>query len=103
MDTDELTEMAYDIIVRAARVCDTLKTELGAMSGKYKSENEWLQGVRNYLEEIMDSPDGYVDYWNLEEEEGITPAAIKEYAVELLLQVDKVLTTPLNERGTIGW
>ena len=28
MDTDDLTEMAWDLIVRAARVSDTLKAEL---------------------------------------------------------------------------
>ena len=32
MDTDDLTDMAWDIIVRAANFSDTLKVELGAMS-----------------------------------------------------------------------
>lgn len=40
MDTDEFSEMAWDIIVRAARVSDTLKSELGMLSGKHKSENK---------------------------------------------------------------
>lgn len=31
VDTDGLTERAWDVIVRAARVSDTLKAELGAM------------------------------------------------------------------------
>ena len=32
MDTDDLSEKAYTIIVQAARLCDTLKAELGALS-----------------------------------------------------------------------
>jgi hypothetical protein len=42
MDTDEFSEMTYGIIVRAARISDTLKAELGALSGRYISENGWL-------------------------------------------------------------
>ena len=53
MDTDDLTEMAWDVIVRAAHVSDTLKAELGAMASRFKSENEWLRGVRAHLEEIL--------------------------------------------------
>jgi len=45
MDTDDLTEMAWDLIVRAARVSDTLKAELGAMACQFQSEDKWLQGV----------------------------------------------------------
>lgn len=67
MDTDEFSEMAWDIIVRSARISDTLKAELGMMSNKYNSEYEWLQGVRNHLKEIINAPEEYVDYWNLQE------------------------------------
>jgi hypothetical protein len=42
VDTDELTEMAWDVIVRVACVSDTLKAELGAMARQFQSEDEWL-------------------------------------------------------------
>jgi hypothetical protein len=42
VDTDELTEMAWEAIVRAACVSDTLKAELGAMARQFQSEDEWL-------------------------------------------------------------
>ena len=45
MDTDALSEMAYGIIVQAARISDTLKAELGALSGNYDKEDDWLRGV----------------------------------------------------------
>jgi hypothetical protein len=100
MDTDEFSEMAWDIIVRAARISDTLKAELGMMSNKYNNEDEWLQGVRNHLKGIINAPEEYVDYWNLQEEEGITPEEMKNLAESLLCQSEILLITPSNERGT---
>ena len=58
MDTDDLSERAYGIIAQAARVCDTLKAELGALSMECKNESEWLEGVQNRLMRIVDDPDG---------------------------------------------
>ena len=46
MDTDDLTEMAWDIIVSASRVSDTLKAGLGALASRFRTEEEWLRGVR---------------------------------------------------------
>lgn len=103
MDADEFSEMAYDIIDRAARTSDTLKVELGALSGRYKSENEWLRGVSRHLKKIINDPQEYVDYWNLEEEEGIMSDKIKKASKGLLQRIDKVLITPLAERGPSRW
>jgi len=103
MDTDEFSEMSYDIIIQAARISDTLKAELGALSSRYKIENEWLWGVKEHLQDIMDDPEGYVDYWNLEEEEGIESNKIKRASEDLLQRIDHVLMTPLSERGPSRW
>jgi hypothetical protein len=103
MDADELSEMAYDIIIRAARVTDTLKAELGAMSSKYKSEEEWLQGAQNHFKDIINDPEEYVEYWNLQEEEGITPEKMKKLAENLLRISEIVLVTPIKERGSRDW
>jgi hypothetical protein len=103
MDTDEFSEMAYAIIVRAANISDTLKAELGALSGRYKSEDEWLRGVQGHLQEIMDDPQSYVDYWNLQEHEGITPDEIKKLTEDLRQKIDKLLLKPLGERGLRDW
>ena len=81
MDTDDLSDKAYDLIVQAARVSDTLKAELGAMSARSRNEKEWLNNVGSCLRKIAADPQDYVDYWNLEEAEGVTPAMIKDCAV----------------------
>ncbi|MEN6374455.1 MAG: hypothetical protein ABFD75_06680 [Smithella sp.] len=103
MDTDDLTEMAWDVIVRAARVSDTLKAELGAMAYRYQSEDEWLQGVRTHLEEIADDPAEYVESWDLENEEGITATMIGSCATEICFRVNEILAIPLSKRGARLW
>lgn len=99
MDTDDLTEMAWDVIVRAARVSDTLKAELGAMASRFKTEDEWLCGVRAHLKEIAADPDDYVDAWGLEDEENVTTTMMRTCATDLCCRIDKILAIPINKRG----
>ncbi|MDD1650281.1 MAG: hypothetical protein LUO80_07790 [Methylococcaceae bacterium] len=103
MDTDDLTEMAWDVIVRAACVSDTLKAELGAMARRFQSEDEWLRGVRAHLEKITENPAEYADAWDLENEEGITATMIGSCAAELFLRVNEILAIPLSRRGARAW
>ena len=65
MDTDDLSKMAWRIIARAAQVSDTLKADLGARSGRYENEDDWLRGVLKFLQRIVEDPGEYVDYWTL--------------------------------------
>ena len=99
MDTDDFSGMAYNIIVQAARLSDTLKTELGALSLNHNNENDWLVGVQEHCREIIADPDGYVDFWNLVEEERITARRISKIAGLLSAKVDIVLAVPLINRG----
>ena len=66
METDDLTEMAWGVIVSASQVSDTLKAELGAMASRFKTEDEWFRGARAHLMEIFEDPAEYVDSWDLE-------------------------------------
>jgi len=95
--------MAWGIIARAARVSDTLKAELGALSLNYKNEDDWLCGAQQHLQGILADPDAYVKLWNLEEFEGVTVNKINQLATNLNRQVNEVLGTPLNQRGVRGW
>jgi hypothetical protein len=103
MDTDDLTEMAWGVIVGAAHVSDTLKAELGAMASRFKTEDEWLRAVRAHLVGIFEDPAKYVDYWDLDNEEGITATMIGGIAAELRGRVDRVLSTQMNKRGARAW
>ncbi|MDX8406900.1 MAG: hypothetical protein R8L58_00785 [Mariprofundaceae bacterium] len=103
MDTDDLSIMAYRVIVHSARGSDTLKAELGALSRNYKNEDDWLRGALDHLQEIAEDPGAYVDYWNLEEEEGLSATSIQKIAMELNDQLQSILATPLNDRGKREW
>jgi hypothetical protein len=97
MDTDDLTESAWDIIIRAAHVSDALKAELGAMARRFRSEDEWLQEIRLYLEEIIEDPDGYAEDWDPGIGAGLSPAVIRKRAAELCRRLDEILNRQDHE------
>jgi hypothetical protein len=90
VDTDDLSDKAYSIIVNAAQVCDTLKAELGALSYDCDNEGAWLEKVQTHLEKIGKDPQEYVEYWNLEEEEGIDASQMKMIVQNLSRRVDAI-------------
>ena len=98
MDTDDFSEMAYGIIVRAALVSDTLKADLGSRAARCKTEDDWLRGVRKFLDWIAGQPQEYLDYWNLEHEEGLTSIGLKNTAMELSRRAEETLAIPLPQR-----
>lgn len=103
MDTDDLTEMAWGVIVSASQVSDTLKAELGSMASRFKTEDEWLGGVRAHLLEILEDPAEYVDSWDLENAEAVTATMIGGIAAELRDRVDSILPMPMKKRGSRTW
>ncbi|MBE0574276.1 MAG: hypothetical protein IH613_00100 [Desulfuromonadales bacterium] len=103
MDTDDFSDRAYAIIVQTARVSDTLKADLGAMSSRYSNEEDWLRGAEKHLRGIQAHPQDYVDLWSLDEFEGVTPAQIRELAAHLLNQIPKILAMTLEQRGHREW
>jgi hypothetical protein len=58
----------------------------------YECENEdiWLEKVQTRLNEIANDPVEFVEYWNLEEEEGIDPSQMKKIALDLSRYVDEI-------------
>jgi hypothetical protein len=79
-----------------------LKADLGARSDRYDDEDDWLCGVQKFLQKIVGNPGDYVDDWNLEEEEGVTAAMMREIALELSRRVKDTLAIPLTQRGKQG-
>ena len=97
MDTDDLTEMAYESIIIANEITDFLKCDLGVRSKDYKDENAYLNGILKFVQKIGNDPKAYLDFWNLLEEldldffmKGI------EYLEKHIL---KTLKTPIDKRG----
>ena len=68
MDTDDLTEMAYESIIIANEITDFLKCDLGVRSMEYDDESAYLDGILKFVRKIKNDPEGYLDYWNLLDE-----------------------------------
>ena len=62
MDTDELSEMAYQTLVLASQASDYLKAEIGTLSRKFENEDDYLNGVLRFVRIIKADPGGYLDY-----------------------------------------
>ena len=97
MDTDDLTEMAYASIIIANGITDFLKCDLGVRSENYKDEDAYLEGILKFVRKIKDSPESYLDYWNLWEklEIGVFTKGIEE----LERHIKKTIETPIDQRG----
>lgn len=100
MDTDDFSDMAYELIVQAASFSHTLKAELGAMSSNYNNEDDWLSGARDHCQEILADPEDYIDFWALDEYEGLTADSLKKHVQKLSQNIEAVQLTPIIDRGT---
>ena len=97
MDTDYLTEMAYQCIVIANYACDMLKAELGAMCSDYKSEDEYLAAVLKYVKRIERKPHEYLDDNNYLDE-----IDVKTFKMKLKILREhtvKTMAIPIKNRG----
>ena len=56
-------------------------------------------GVRAHLEKIAEDPAAYMDYWDLENEESVTAAMMRNCATYLCSRVDKIMAMPMNKRS----
>lgn len=97
MDTDDLTEMAYQTIAQAYEVSDLLSTEIGASAADYTDEDEFLRGILEFLDEILEDPEGYLDAWNLIGD--INSSSFAKGVRLLRRHVLNTLSTPKERRG----
>jgi len=97
MDTDDLTPMAYETIIRAEEVLDVLRSEIGASASDTKSEDDFLRGVRAHLRGILRSAREYLDSWNYLDSVDIR--SFRKGVKEILAYVEQTLATPYEQRG----
>ena len=89
MDTNDLSDQAYELIWQAAKIDDTLKSILGSTCSECENEDEYLKTVMEIIEEIEEETKDYLEEWGLEEM--ITVVQYRKHLKKLKLQVKEVI------------
>jgi hypothetical protein len=66
MDTDYISKEAYSIIHIAATFDDTLKSLIGSACSKFDNEDDYLEYIKDLIEEIRANTLEYWEEWGLE-------------------------------------
>lgn len=97
MDTDSLSQMAYHTIRLGRAAHDMLKTEIGASTMDYDSEDAFLEGTLEYVISLIENPSDYLEDWDLIDEVGLEEFKVGLEALKKHLVL--TLNTPMRDRG----
>ncbi len=97
MDTDDLTEMAYEMITVAGKISEYLACDIGVRSKDCNNEDDYLTGIYRFLRGLIRRPRSYLEFWNLEDE--VDPKIFKKEVANLVEHISTTLATPISERG----
>ena len=98
MDTFDLTEMAWGIIVSASEVSDTLKAEPGQWPAGSKPKMKGCEGLVIIWWKSSNTLPSTSGYWDFENAEAVTATMICSFAAELCVRMESVLSTPMKNR-----
>jgi len=97
MDTDDLTPMAYATLSLGYEACEPLRAEIGAAAAEFNAEDEFLQGMSKFMEDILRDPEDYLDSWDLPDE--IDKASFAARVRRVQEHIAATLKTPQAQRG----
>ena len=97
MDTDNLTPMAYETLSLASKASDYLRSEIGAAVMQYSTEDQFLAGISGFLQEILQSPEEYLDMRGLLG--SISVAKFLRHVKCTHAHIVSTLNVPLDQRG----
>lgn len=98
MDTDDLTPMAYQSILIADRITDDLAVNLGVISRDYSKEDDYLEGILEFVMEIQSYPVEYLDSWDLVDV--LELERFRASIENLIAHIRRTIQTSMNQRGT---
>ena len=97
MDTDDLSEMAYEILRIAEHANHILTLELAVLSRHFRSEDEYLAAVRRRIHNIREGAADFVESWGIQDE--ISTAQLCTVLSAIDNHILKTLDTPMQTRG----
>ena len=97
MDTDDLTEMAYEMISMAGKISECLACDIGVRSKDCHNEDDYLTRTHRFLRGLIRRPRSYLESWNLEDE--VDQKMFTKEVTDLVDHISTILATPISERG----
>ena len=97
MDTDDLSEAAYDTLRIADSITHDLTLELGVISKDYRNEDEYLKGMLELIQEIKKHPLEFLEENELENK--IPISKFSASLTRLEQHIKNTLQMPLNLRN----
>ena len=97
MDTDDISEMAYQTLRLSESINHIITVEIGAMSSSYSDEDAYLREILKYIRRIKKFPEDYIEGWSIDNE--ITPADLRKGIYKIEKHILNTLSTPTNLRG----
>ena len=98
MDTDDLSDMAYETLLMAEEITHSFTVDLGAMSYAFHDEDSYLRKMLALVRRTKRHPNEYIEEWSLENV--LSAEAIRNGMIELEKHIAKTLATPIKERGS---
>jgi len=97
MDTNDLTEKAYEILKLSEGINHLITVQIGAMCSRFIQEDDFLITVTEFIQSIMDEPEDFIENWGLEDE--INVASLIISLSKLKAYVEETIKTPMENRG----
>ena len=97
MDTNDLTEKAYEILTVAEGIDHIVTVYLGTICTRKSNEDEFLQEALEFVRGIAGSPKDFIENWGLEEV--LEYGAFKQSMLNLWKQIEGIMAIPLKGRG----
>ena len=97
MDTNDLTEKAYEILNKAEEIDHVVTINLGAICSRLSNEDEFLQVALEYVQGIVDNPKGYIENWGLDE--NLDYEDFAQSNINLRNLIESIMQISLKDRG----
>jgi len=76
-----------------------MRAEIGAAAKGFRTEDEYLAGIAEFLQEVIDDPSGYLESCGLDDE--VKSERVRETVKGVLRHVTSTLATPRIDRGRL--
>ena len=97
MDTNNLTEKAYEILTIAEGIDHTVTVNLGAICSRLSNEDDFLQVALEYMHSIIGNPKAFLENWGLDENLEIEDFA--QSIINLMNLMERVMQISIKDRG----